>query len=320
MPPTEHPLCVRDPSSLLPPRSPSTNPDKETAASLLALSALRSPGRGRGRQGDLQLEGRRRAPGQVGLALRVWSGSASGGTAWVYGTEWGGHLHRGNRPRPRSGFPGRAGPPPGPAALEAPLSPRLQPLLTSPSLHPSPLGRSRTRQVRRCGRLADAASKPRPVSGLSLVSPGWGGASAQNKCVFHALGLFRHICGGWMKPPSQVGIPSGLPRPRGPDVLPALGGAGAEAPDRSPPRAPRGSAGIPGASGGTCLLLPFPRPSPEPSPGERARGESKGPPAGFVRLSAKWNCGPRFQKYAQFRDGNTERSLGGRAPLSQDPR
>lgn len=169
--PTAHSRCLRDP-----PRTPRPihQPAQGNRHKPPRAKCPPKPGQG-ARSAGASAAGRpRRAPGQVGLALRDWSGSGSGGTAWVDWTEWGGHLHPGNRPRPHQASLGEQGP------LRSPHASSLR-------RRPSPLGRSRTRQVRRRGSLADAAglqSKPRPVSGLSPVSPGWGGARPRTSVCF----------------------------------------------------------------------------------------------------------------------------------------
>lgn len=245
-----------------------------------------------------------RAGGEVGGGLRSWKAQTCPGPGRssaaglvrlrVRGYRVGG-LDRvgrtfapGKPAKAPPGFPGGAGSAPEPPRLQPPQTP-----LPSGSL-PHPSGQAPREPRGRCGAAEQTQTSLRAESRL----PGLGRCQAQNKCVFHALGLFRRICGGCMKPPSQVGIPSGLPRPRGPDVLPALGGAGAEAPDGSPPRPERQRRD----SGSFRRHVP-PASTSQPLPRALTRRTSLGEatrPAGFVRFSAKWNCGPQFQKFAQF--------------------
>lgn len=298
------------------PGSLSTIPDKETATNHLTLSALRGRGGNEvGGGGAPQPKDHRRVPSQVCLAACVSSSSASAGTAWASGESGESVYTRETGQGPDRASPGkRAPPPPGPRHPEPPM-PRLQPSADTTPLCRAPATRQALRDPRHCW---GCRAKPQIVSGLTLGSPGWGVANAENKCVFHALGLFRRVCGGWMKPPSQVGIPSELPRPRGPDVLQAQGGAGAEVPDGAP-FAPREAApGPPGASGHTCLLLPSPKPLLRCLHQESKLGGGHGTTCGTCEAQRLRTVGPG-SKSMKFRGGHSRALIPTQGPSEPGP-
>lgn len=114
-----------------------------------------------------------------------------------------------------------------------------------------------------------------------------------------------------MKPSSQVGIPSELPRPQGPDVLPALGGARELKCQTEPPSLPeRQRQGLRELPDARAFCFHFPSPSSGAFTGRASLGEITGPPAAFVRPSAKWNRGPWFQKYEEFQGGDSSVNPG----------